>query len=286
MKQIFTQQVFKQRLLLICLVQTALISPLSLSQAVAHEGEEHTPHSSTALHSSNNQSSTKISANTQVISRDFVMGKFNPKQQQNFVKIDTKDASRNGLYLQKEAYQAFKNMSTDAKKAGIALKIRSATRNFDYQKGIWERKWTGKTKVSGKNLAKTQPNLTQRAKTILRYSSMPGSSRHHWGTDIDLNSFENNWFSQGQGLKLYTWLKNNAANYGFCQVYTQKGTQRSTGYEEEKWHWSYRPLASQYTNFAKQQLRPEYFTGFKGANLAKDVKIVNDYILGINPICF
>jgi hypothetical protein len=69
-------------------------------------------------------------------------------------------------------------------------------------------------------------------------------------------------------------------------VYTQKGTQRSTGYEEEKWHWSYRPLASQYTNFAKQQLRPEYFTGFKGANLAKDVKIVNDYILGINPICF
>ena len=56
------------------------------------------------------------------------------------------------------------------------------------------------------------------AKTILLYSSMPTTSRHHWGTDMDINSLENSYFASGQGLKEYTWLKKNAAKFGFCQV--------------------------------------------------------------------
>ena len=114
---------------------------------------------------------------------------------------------------------------------------------------------------------------------------MPGSSRHHWGTDIDLNAFENSWFESGEGLKLYNWLQANAANYGFCQVYTKKGNARPTGYEEEKWHWSFKPLASQFTAFAKTNLKADAFSGFKGAKTAKAVNIVNDYMLGINPKC-
>jgi len=284
MKKILT----KQQRLLICLMQIALIFPLLLNNAIAHEHEHKDSHNvNHDLHQPNTPAAINPPARqVNTITQNFVMGKFNPKQHKNFIKVEPKYANRKGLYLQKETYDAFKKMYSAAQKAGIKLQIRSASRNFDYQKGIWERKWTGKTKVSGKNLAKTQANFVQRAKTILRYSSMPGSSRHHWGTDIDLNSFENSWFSQGKGLKLYTWLQNNAAHYGFCQVYTQKGAQRRTGYEEEKWHWSYRPLASQYTNFAKQKIRPEYFTGFKGAEAAKDVNIVNHYILGINPACF
>lgn len=242
------------------------IMSLTAPAAMAHDDHDHAK-------------STPIDTN-------FVMGKFEPKSHPDFVPIAAKYANRNGLYLQKSAYQAFKNMHADAVKVGIQLQIRSASRNFNYQKGIWERKWTGQTKVSGQNLAKTQPNPVQRAKTILRYSSMPGSSRHHWGTDIDLNSFENSWFATGKGLKLYQWLQNNAANYGFCQVYTAKTQAARTGYEEEKWHWSYRPLARKYTAFAKQQINAQQFAGFKGANVATDVHIVKDYVLGINPACF
>ena len=30
----------------------------------------------------------------------------------------------------------------------------------------------------------------ERALDLLRYSSMPGSSRHHWGTDVDVHSLD------------------------------------------------------------------------------------------------
>lgn len=214
---------------------------------------------------------------------DFIMGKFDPKAHPDFTVINRKYSDRGGMYLQTEAYQAFKRMYAAALKDGVKLKIRSATRNFDYQKGIWERKWTGQTKVGGQNLAKTIADPIKRAKKILRYSSMPGSSRHHWGTDIDLNSFENNWFESGKGLTLYQWLQANAPKYGFCQVYTPK--EMRTGYEEEKWHWSYIPLASQYTTFAQRHLKAEQFSGFKGADVAKSVDIVGKYVLGISRNC-
>jgi len=54
MKTTLKKRRCKQQLLLIFLVQTALIFPLSVPQAVAQEGEEHTSHASTALNSLNN----------------------------------------------------------------------------------------------------------------------------------------------------------------------------------------------------------------------------------------
>ncbi len=49
---------------------------------------------------------------------------------------------------------------------------------------------------------------------------MPQASRHHWGTDVDINSVEPEYFESGQGLKEYTWLQENAWKFGFCQPYT------------------------------------------------------------------
>ncbi len=69
---------------------------------------------------------------------------------------------------------------------------------------------------------------------------MPGTSRHHWGTDFDLNNLTNSYFSRGEGKVIYAWLKKNAGKYGFCQPYTAG---REEGYNEERWHWSYIPLA-------------------------------------------
>jgi len=216
-----------------------------------------------------------------------VTGKFDPAHHPSYVKIDTQYANRAGLFLHKETYESFKKMYAAAKEEDIKLIIKSATRNFDYQKGIWERKWTGVTKINDNtiNAATDFPKYNRRAQKILEYSSMPGTSRHHWGTDIDLNFFENYYFESGEGLLIYEWLSRHASEYGFCQVYTPKGSNRPNGYNEEKWHWSYLPVANQLMAIAKQSLNSDMISGFKGSEVAKELDVVNKYVFGINPAC-
>jgi LAS superfamily LD-carboxypeptidase LdcB len=217
---------------------------------------------------------------------NYIMGKFKPEAHDDFVLIDQKYADRGGLYLRKEVYEAFLNMREAAAKEGITMTIRSATRNFDYQKGIWERKWTGARHLSsGENAAQAFPNPKDRALEILKYSSMPGTSRHHWGTDMDLNAFNNEYFETGPGQKLYAWMQAHAAEYGFCQPYSPKGEVRPYGYNEEKWHWSYLPTAQPLTALAKASLSNTDIKGFEGAETAEGIDVVRKYVLGVNQEC-
>lgn len=214
------------------------------------------------------------------------MGKFIPEEDQAFIHISEEYADRAGMYMRKEAYQSFLKMYEAAQQAGIDLQIRSAARNFDYQKGIWERKWTGETILStGENAATAFPDSKDRALKILNYSSMPGTSRHHWGTDIDLNNFNNEWFETGKGLRLFQWLQAHAHEYGFCRPYTAKGAERPDGYNEEKWHWSYTPLSDELTDLAETYLKEKMITGFKGSEVAEELEVVKKYVLGINHSC-
>ena len=177
-------------------------------------------------------------------------------------------------------------MHAAAKNEGIDLKILSATRNFMAQKGIWEGKWMGtRLHESKENLAKTTPDPTERALKILKWSSMPSTSRHHWGTDMDLNAFTNEFFAKGEGLKIYNWLTANAASFGFCQPYSPKDDKRPNGYNEEKWHWSYLPIAQKLTEQAQLRLDDSMIEGFKGAETAKTIGVVEKFILGINEAC-
>lgn len=223
--------------------------------------------------------------NTEIL-MGFIMGKFDPSVHEDFVIIEVKYADKEGLYLQKEAYEAFIKMHTAAEKEGIPLVIRSATRNFDYQKGIWERKWRGETKLEGGiNAVVEFQDPVLRARKILEYSSMPGSSRHHWGTDIDLNDFKNEWFELEEGLRMYQWMEKHAATFGFCQPYSKKDADRPTGYNEEKWHWSYIPLAKAYSDAASKGLQNRMLVGFEGSQTAETIDIVKNFVLGINKAC-
>ncbi|MEL6846748.1 MAG: D-alanyl-D-alanine carboxypeptidase family protein, partial [Bacteroidota bacterium] len=123
----------------------------------------------------------------------FLLGQFDPAKHADFARIaDAHSAgSARGAYLNKEAYRAFVDMYDAAKADGVRLTIRSATRNFYRQQQIWEAKWNGKRKQNGEILTQTTPDPVERARKILATSSMPGTSRHHWGTDIDINAFEN-----------------------------------------------------------------------------------------------
>ena len=133
-------------------------------------------------------------------------------------------------------------MIEGAKSDGINLNVVSAFRSYDHQKRIWENKW-----------GNAPLNDTNQALYILRYSSYPGTSRHHWGTDIDLNSVSLGYWETSEGRRVHQWLLKNGPRYGFCQVYSPG---RNKGYSDEPWHWSHMPTANYYFS---QITQPDVF---------------------------
>ncbi len=215
----------------------------------------------------------------------YLLGKFDPVEREDFVLVPLKYTNyRNKIYLRKETYYAFFDMQMAALEDKVDLKISSATRNFDYQKNLWEGKWQGATIVDGQNLTESIPDGLKRFKKILEYSAAPGTSRHHWGTDIDINSAEPRYFNSEKGAKEYDWLVQNASIFGFCQTYNQIGN-RLSGYNEEKWHWSYLPIARELTQDYKNLITKDNIKGFNGEEYAEQIDLINDYVLSINPEC-
>jgi len=216
---------------------------------------------------------------------NYVTGRFDPSDHPMMERIDPKHADRENLYMHKEAYQAYRGMHISAKTHGIKLVIKSAARNFDYQGSIWGRKWRGETLLENKlNASQDINNDLDRVTEIMKFSSMPGTSRHHWGTDIDLNNFTNAYFKSGQGKAEYDWLRNNAHKFGFYQSYTDKSSGRP-GYEEEKWHWSYMPIAVFCQEVAKRELENKDIVGFPGFEQAANIDVKNNYIFGLDNFC-
>lgn len=219
------------------------------------------------------------------LSQDALLGRISPAQDTGFTRIAAQYTNKEEIYLRKQAYQDFVQMARAASEEGIELQIISATRNFAAQKSIWEAKWNGQRKVDGMNLSQAMPDPEKRALKILEYSSMPGTSRHHWGTDMDLNALNNRYFASGEGKKIYDWLLAHAHEYGFCQVYTEKGEDRPYGYNEEKWHWSYMPLASQFLRQYNEKISYNDLGGFEGEGVAEEIGAIKKYVNGIAPRC-
>jgi len=208
----------------------------------------------------------------------YLMGKFDPVRHPDFVPVGSPYTDRPGMLLRKEAFDAFRKMWEAARQDGVHLKIISSTRTFLQQKTIWEAKWA--------RFAKSAPAPEARAHKILEYSAMPGASRHHWGTDIDLNDLNNPTFEAGgKYVGVYEWLQKNAHRFGFCQPYTPKGPQRPHGYNEEKWHWTYQPLSAPMLEAYSRQISDTLISGFIGAETAQTIGIVRHYVQGINESC-
>lgn len=207
-------------------------------------------------------------------SKDFLMGKYNYTKDTSFIKVPNQ-FTRSNVYLKKETYNAFQNMRQAALKAGIVLTIISGTRSFHDQRYKWELKWRNSEFANIKN-------VKQKATKLLRWWSMPSTSRHHWGTDIDLNNMKVAYYRTIEGKKLYNWLVVNAPKYGFHQPFTAN---RPNGYQEEKWHWSYVPLSVKYVRAYLKQVSISDISGFLGFNAAKDVDVIKNWVLAVNPRC-
>ena len=195
--------------------------------------------------------------------KDFLRGLNNFSQDTSFVQIDPKYTPKRAPYnyLNRQVYEAYIKMWEAANQDGIKLVIISGARTFLTQKIVWNRRWNESTLPEGPG----------RVKNRLRYSALPGCSRHHWGTDIDLNANRTDYWRTTTGKKVYQWLCENAHKFGFYQPYTTKGAVgsglREKGHEEEKWHWSYYPLASIYMKEFAETLTEEDLKGFAGDKL-------------------
>lgn len=140
-----------------------------------------------------------------------------------------------------EEYEKFRKKEENTKLKLPSIKPISAFRSYYDQKSIWDNKFNGKRKMK-KSVEGKSPE--ERVKLILEYSSAPGTSRHHWGTDIDINALDNAYFEEkGEGAELYKWLQTNAEKYGFCQPYNPYLERNNQGYFQENWHWSFAPIS-------------------------------------------
>lgn len=232
-----------------------------------------------ATQSSNNQvANTIATVISHNIPKTILLGKFSPESDSNFVVIPSHMTTHTRIYCHREAFAAYLAMRDSAQKAGITLTIVSATRTFERQRQIWERKWSGQQSVDSQQTVDTTLDISK-IRSIMRYSSMPGTSRHHWGTELDFISVETDYWTHGEGLRVYEWLCANAPKFGFYQPYTADPSR--TGYAEERWHWSYRPLSELYLKAYEQTITQADITGFSGSYLVDSLGIIQSHVLGV-----
>lgn len=193
-----------------------------------------------------------------------------------------------GFKLRKEAYESFLKMKSEAKKEGINIQVVSSYRNFDHQNRIWTRKYSKFTKQG-----LTPKNALNK---IIEYSTIPGTSRHHWATDIDIidgNSKqpkhvlnEEHFHGNGPFCKLKEWMDKHSESFGFYLVYTNNANRN--GFKYEPWHYSYKPLSK---GFLKAYQKIDLFNMiqkeklFGSEHFTKNFidNYINQNILDINP---
>ncbi|KJY83762.1 peptidase M15 [Vibrio galatheae] len=145
------------------------------------------------------------------------------------------------------------DLKESAAQAGFNLNIASGFRDFDRQATIWNNKMSGKTDILDNESQVLDANLlseSDKIMAILRWSALPGASRHHWGTDFDI--FDRDSLPVGETLRLepweyltghqkafYQWLKDHLAEHGFFFPYAND----LGGVAFEPWHISHRQTA-------------------------------------------
>lgn len=168
-----------------------------------------------------------------------------------------------GIVLQSAALGAFAQMRAAAAAAGLDLAVASSFRDFDTQCRIWNAKWRGERPVldsEGRPVDVAAFAEPVRVALILLWSALPGASRHHWGSDLDvydragLRAGERpqlvpaEYADGGPFARLTAWLDGNMATFGFYRPYARD----RGGVRPEPWHLSHAPTAVEMS----RRLRP------------------------------
>ncbi len=161
--------------------------------------------------------------------------------------IRANDIQGKGFNLRSQAAEAFDAMRAHALNDGIHIHSYSSHRSFEHQQKIWNRKFALFSKRVNKRVNKPEDVVRE----IIQYSTIPGTSRHHWGTDLDMidNNKQRpqallepkNYMKGGVYHDLYAWLLEHGSDYGFYESYTNDPNR--PGFEFEPWHWSFAELS-------------------------------------------
>jgi len=169
--------------------------------------------------------------------------------------------------LHKQAVADFKRLIAAAESAGFQLAIASSYRDYDRQLLIWNEKVQGIRPIFDEHdqvVDVRSLSPWQLCQKILRFSALPGASRHHWGTDLDVydrhaidESYEvqlstKEVMSGGVFCPFHDWLDKQitkSASFGFFRPYVND----CGGIAPERWHLSYGPLAIMF----QRQLTPQ-----------------------------
>lgn len=210
-------------------------------------------------------------------------------QAQITTNVLTGQSSNTSNSLERETQSALKKMQAAALIDGIKIEVASGYRSFNRQRQIWNRKYK-KYKAQG-----LQPDAI--FNKIVEYSTVPGTSRHHWGTDMDLIDGNANYsgsvlvtskyHGDGPFCKLKDWMDSNSSTFGFELVYTMNNNR--TGFEYEPWHYSYAPVSKKYLQEYLSQidfvnfLRSENIMGMDQISDARLKRYYQEHVQGINP---
>lgn len=200
-----------------------------------------------------------------------------------------------------EAKSAFIKLQDYAKRNGFDLQIVSAFRSYSAQENIWNQKALGQRDLYNESgdqiLDYSKLNEEEIVHAIMRWSALPGASRHHWGTDIDV--FDQNKKNKkdveliisesetgGPFYELHLWLDEIIANnesFGFYRPYDiDRG-----GVSPEKWHLSYKPISKiyfeNYTLDLFEEIIQESEIELKSYILKNLHDLYNKYITNIHP---
>ena len=134
--------------------------------------------------------------------------------------------SDSSKYLNERVVEAFNNMCNDAQKDGITLISVSAYRSYSYQNNLFNKRVT-----RCMNEGLDREAATKKAASIV---AIPGTSEHHLGLAVDINSVETSF----ENTAAFRWLQQNAENYGFIMRYAED-KQDITKIIYEPWHYRY-----------------------------------------------
>jgi len=96
--------------------------------------------------------------------------------------------AQNGYMVDEEILPDLNKLIDSAKAAGFELRLESSYRSFEKQLSIWNRKASGELKLlDDRGIPMERPQDEEELMyAILTWSALPGASRHHLGTDIDV----------------------------------------------------------------------------------------------------
>ncbi len=166
--------------------------------------------------------------------------------------------------LHADVVAPLQNLRRAALADGIDLVPQSGFRDFSRQLAIWNGKYNGTRPMidaAGRSIEVAALSASERIDAILVWSALPGASRHHWGTDVDLidrsaippgyhiQLTQEEFAPPGPFAALAAWLQTNAARFGFFRPFRGE----LSGVAPEPWHFSFAPIAE----FARRQLTPE-----------------------------